>query len=70
MAVAVHDIFFSVVMLEKMEGVREVLFTFVCAELEHEIGRGTDYNIFKSDSVGACLTLQVKLLDTLPNIVN
>ena len=51
MAVAVHDIFFSVAMLEEMESVGEILFTFVCAELEHEVSRGTDDNIFESDSV-------------------
>ena len=63
-AVAVHDIFFSVFMLEKMEGVFEILFTFVCAEFKHEISRGTDDNVFKTDSVGTSFAFQVELLDT------
>ena len=63
-AVAVHDIFFSVVMLEKMEGVREIFFTFVCAEFKHEISRGTYDNVFKTDSVGTRFAFQVELLDT------
>ena len=69
-AVAVHDIFFSVVMLEEMECVREILFTFVCAELEHEIGRSPDDDVFKSDGVGTRFAFQVELLDTLSNVAN
>ena len=50
-AVAVHDIFFSIVVLEKMKSVREILFAFIRAEFEHEIGRSSDDDIFKPDSV-------------------
>ena len=53
MAVAVHDIFFSIAVLEKMKSVSEILFSFVCAELEHEIGRSPDDDVFKTDSVDA-----------------
>ena len=49
---AIHDIFFSIVVLEKMKSVREILFTFFCSECKHEISGGTDDNVFKPDSVG------------------
>ena len=53
MTVAVHDVFFAIAVLEKMESVFEILFAFIRAELEHEISGGTDDNVFKSDSVDA-----------------
>ena len=46
MAVAVHDIFFSIVVLEKMKSVREILFAFIRAEFG-----SSDDDIFKPDSV-------------------
>ena len=64
MTVTVHDIFFSVVMLEEMESVGKILFTFFCAEFKHEISRGTDDDVFESDGVGTRFAFQVKLLDT------
>ena len=67
---AVHDIFFSIVVLEEMERVSEILFTFVCAELEHEIGRCTDDNVFETDSVVTKFAFQFELLDALSNFAD
>ena len=69
-AVAVHNVFFSIVVLEKMKSVGEILFTFVRAEFKHEIGRSPDDDVFESDGVGTRFAFQVKLLDTLMNVAD
>ena len=69
-ALAVHDIFFSIAVLEKMECVREILFAFIRAEFKHEISGGTDDNVFESDGVDARFAFQVELIDTLMNVAD
>ena len=69
-AMAIHDIFFSVAMLEEMESVFEILFASVFVELEHKISRGTDNKIFKPDGVSARFAFQLKLFDTLVNVAD
>ena len=69
-AVAVHYIFFTIAVLEKMKSVREILFAFIRAEFEHEIGRSSDDDVFKSDSVDARFAFQVELFDTLPDVAD
>ena len=69
-AMAVHDIFFSVVMLEEMKSVGEILFAFFGTELKHEISRGTDDDVFKTYSIGTRFAFQVKLLDALSNVAD
>ena len=55
--VAIHDIFFTVAILEEMKSVFEVLFAFVFTELEHKVGRSPNNNVGKPDGIGARFAL-------------
>ena len=70
MAVAVHDIFSSVVLLEEMQGVGEISLFSLFVSVEHEVAGSTDDNIFKPDSVQTGLSFQMKLGDSLTDATN
>ena len=64
MTMAVHDIFFAVTLLEKMQGIGKIMFASLRVNVEHKIGRCLDNNIFKPDGIEAWTLFEIELLDS------
>ena len=70
MTLAIHNIFFAVTTLEKVQRIGKIILLFFSPELRHKVNGRADNNVFDSDSVGTGLTFKIEIFDTLINTFN